>query len=179
MKEVNQSPAGRREVTGPLETERQARELPAVRAVYAAFDASPGLGRMAPHNHRMLCEAAAAAGVELGAYDHRIMLWLAGWEPTTCIVLAGLIRRAAATAHRLTADGGADAGPAAWRVMMPPKDKRLVLEALDLAADYKRDRAATCSDCDSGPADLCGHCEARLARAADFDAIAARLGGAR
>jgi hypothetical protein len=34
----------------PLESERQAREMPAVRAAYEAFRASPGVGRMAPHN---------------------------------------------------------------------------------------------------------------------------------
>jgi hypothetical protein len=32
--------------------------------------------------------------VELGAYDHRILVWLAGWEPTICAVIAGLITRA-------------------------------------------------------------------------------------
>ena len=87
-------------VTGPLESERQARELPAVRAVYEAFRASPGVGRMAPHNHRMLEEACSAAGVEPGAFDHRILLWLAGFEPTTCAVVAGLIGRAAARGAR-------------------------------------------------------------------------------
>ena len=84
----------------PLETERQAQELPAVRAVYEAFRASPGVGRMAPHNHRMLDEACSAARVEPGVFDHRILLWLAGFEPTTCAVIAGLISRAAAGSAR-------------------------------------------------------------------------------
>ena len=88
-------------MTGPFETEAQARETPAVQAVWRAFDAAPGVGRMAPHNHRMLCESLAAAGVELGAYDHRIVAWLAGWEPATCAVVAGLVSRAyAAGAER-------------------------------------------------------------------------------
>jgi hypothetical protein len=78
----------------PLDTEQQARELPAVRAVYDAFDADPGVGRMAPRNAAMLEEACSAAGVELGAYDRRILAWLAGWEPSTCAVVAGLITRA-------------------------------------------------------------------------------------
>jgi hypothetical protein len=86
--------------SAPLETERQAQELPAVRAVYEAFRASPGVGRMAPHNHRMLEDACSAAGVEPGAFDHRILLWLAGFEPTTCAVVAGLISRAAAGGAR-------------------------------------------------------------------------------
>ena len=30
----------------------------------------------------------------LGAYDRRILGWLARWEPTTCAVVAGLITRA-------------------------------------------------------------------------------------
>jgi hypothetical protein len=37
-------------MTGPYETEQQVRELPAVRAVYDAFDAAPRQGRMTPHN---------------------------------------------------------------------------------------------------------------------------------
>lgn len=73
----------------PVETEAQARQLPAVRGVYAAFDSAPGVGRMAPHNLAMLTEACAAARVELGAYDTRILGWLAGWEPQTCAVIAG------------------------------------------------------------------------------------------
>jgi hypothetical protein len=79
---------------GPFETEREARELPAVRAVYAAFDADPGLGKMTPHIHRMILDALAAAGVYLGAYDHRIAEWLAGWEPQTVAVIAGWVQRA-------------------------------------------------------------------------------------
>ena len=63
---------------GPFETERQVRELPAVRAVYEAFGADPGVGRMARHNERMLRESCAAAGVALGAFDARIVSWLAG-----------------------------------------------------------------------------------------------------
>jgi hypothetical protein len=81
--------------SGPYETEDHARETPEVRAVRAAFDADPGPGRMAPHNLRMLLDAVAAAGVQVGAYDVRILEWLAGWEPPTCAVIAGLITRAA------------------------------------------------------------------------------------
>ena len=78
----------------PVETEEQARLLPAVRAVYAAFDADPGTGKMAPHSHRLLCEALTAAGVELGGYDHRIAEWLSTWEPQTVAVIAGWVQRA-------------------------------------------------------------------------------------
>src|SRR6266446_5516442 len=79
---------------GPFETERQARELPAVRAIYDAMHASTRRGVMGEMGHRLLCEACAAAGVELGAFDHRIVLWLAGFEPEACAAVAGLIARA-------------------------------------------------------------------------------------
>ncbi|MFJ9542374.1 hypothetical protein ACIRPX_34650 [Streptomyces sp. NPDC101225] len=36
-----------------------------------------------------------AAGVELGAYDRRIIDWLAGWDYPTVATIASLIRRAA------------------------------------------------------------------------------------
>ncbi|HUY45622.1 MAG TPA: hypothetical protein VMV92_07835 [Streptosporangiaceae bacterium] len=40
---------------------------------------------------RDVCER---AGVTLGAFDARILAWLAGWEPETCAVLVGLVTRA-------------------------------------------------------------------------------------
>jgi hypothetical protein len=80
---------------GPYETEREARETPAARAVYEAFDAGPGPGKMAPGNMKMMLDAVGAAGVQVGAYDVRILEWLAGYEPQMCAVIAGLITRAA------------------------------------------------------------------------------------
>jgi len=56
-----------------------------------------------------------------------------------------------------------------------PADLGLVLDALDVAADYKRDRAATCPDCDASPADLCGTCEWRLQQADEYDALAEKI----
>lgn len=41
-----------------------------------------------------------AAGVELGAYDMRIVDWLAGWEWSTVSVIASLIRRANASTNQ-------------------------------------------------------------------------------
>ena len=64
---------------------------------------------MAPHCHRILEDACSAAGVETGAYDHRILAWLAGWGPGTCAVVAGLITRAheaGAAARGMTEAGG-------------------------------------------------------------------------
>jgi hypothetical protein len=82
------------DLPGPFDTEEQARSLPEVQAVYAAFDLDPGVGKMAPHNHRLLCQALTSAGVDLGAYDHRIVSWLAGWEPATVAVIASWVQRA-------------------------------------------------------------------------------------
>jgi hypothetical protein len=78
-------------MTGPFQTEREARELPAVRAVYAAFEADPGPGKMTAPNLRMLLDAVTSAGIHVGAYDVQILEWLAGYEPQTCAVIAGLI----------------------------------------------------------------------------------------
>lgn len=83
---------------GPFETEQQARQTPAARAVWAAVRAAPGPGAMEPRNRKLIEDACRAAGVKLGAYDARIVSWLAGWEPQMCAVIAGLIRRAATSA---------------------------------------------------------------------------------
>jgi hypothetical protein len=78
---------------GPFGTEAEVRALPAVQAVYAAFRADPGVGKMIGPNHTLL-DALAAAGVYLGGYDHRIAAWLANWEPQTVAVIAGWVQRA-------------------------------------------------------------------------------------
>jgi hypothetical protein len=92
-------------VSGPYETECQAAD--AARHIY---DSPPGTGAWAAGNHRLLLDACASAGVYLGAYDHRIIEWLAGWEPSTCAVIAGLITRAHA-AGQDTAGGPGTAQP--------------------------------------------------------------------
>ncbi len=83
-------------MTGPYQNEREAAAAaqPALVQPMRSFHGRPR--GMAQGCHRLLCEACTAAGVELGAYDHKILLWLAEWEPTTCAVIAGIIRRAAA-----------------------------------------------------------------------------------
>lgn len=139
-------------MSGPFETEREA-----AASVQHILDSPPGTGARTDGNHRLLEDACHASGVRLGAFDHRILLWLAGWEPSTCVV-AGFIARA----HR--------AGTA-----LDPAQLVTVLDALDVAAEYKRDRAATCPDCEASPAGLCGTCEWRLARADDYDALAEAL----
>lgn len=82
-------------MNGPLDTERDARALPEVEAIWEAFRADPGTGKMRPLITAMLEQACESAGVELGDYDHRILRWLAGFEPQTAAVVASLITRAA------------------------------------------------------------------------------------
>ena len=146
-------------VTGPFATEREAREDPAVWAIYEAALTAWQPGALGEGNRRILSEALGGAGVKLGAYDARIVNWLAGYEPTTCAVVAGLITRAAA---KLAAG-----------------DLGTVLEALDVAADRKRDLVEVCGDCQYDPDGRCGTCTSRLERADAYDALAAKLGGAR
>jgi hypothetical protein len=80
---------------GPYRTEREARETPAARAVYEAVRADPGVGKMTPHNLKLMLDAVGAARVQVGAYDVRILEWLANYEPEIAVVIAGLITRAA------------------------------------------------------------------------------------
>lgn len=80
---------------GPYETERQARAEKFPREAYARHR----VGRDAPTDANAaalahLVAACEAAGVELGAYDLRILRWLAGWEPETVQVVMGLVGRA-------------------------------------------------------------------------------------
>jgi hypothetical protein len=153
-------------VSGPFETERQAAD--AARHIY---DSPPGTGAWGAGNHKLLEDACTSAGIQLGAYDHAILLWLAGWEPSTCAVVAGLITRA----HRpeLAEARAALLGTAAT---LDAGQLRTVLEALDVAADYKRDRVAACPDC-YGDAPFCSTCESRLDQADNYDALAKTLRG--
>jgi len=84
------SPAAGR---GPYQTGRQA--AGAAGAMHAAAGGSVTAG-----NYQMLIRACAAARVQLGDWDRRVLAWLAGWEPATCAVIAGLICRAAAAPPR-------------------------------------------------------------------------------
>jgi hypothetical protein len=165
---------------GPFETGRQVREQPAVRAVYDAFEAAPGVGRMARHNERMLWESCAAAGVALGAFDARVVSWLSGWEPGTCAVIAGLISRAhlagrcgqAAGTEPHGTDLAGNSGLLAGKVAV-------VLAALVDAAELICEQAAWCWECEVAPSALCSVHEEALARAEDFDRLAVLLRGQR
>ena len=57
-------------------------------------------------------------------------------------------------------------------VTVPAGEIKTLLAALDIAADYKRDRAAACADCTS---QSCPTCESRLQHARTYDRLAAHL----
>jgi hypothetical protein len=82
-------------VSGPFETEDEARADPRVRAVYAAMQASTEF-RMQDGAARIITSACEQAGVQLGAYEARIVRWVAGFEPQSALVIAALVERAAA-----------------------------------------------------------------------------------
>lgn len=78
-------------MTGPFSTEQQARA-----AAHEVVTPEPGWSVLrAAGNRELLTRALAGAGVETGAYDERILGWLAGWEDATCAVIAGWVTRAA------------------------------------------------------------------------------------
>lgn len=80
----------------PIETADQARRHPAVELAHGLARETTRRGVLAEQSHKILCSALSEAGVEVGFYDHRIITWLAGYEPETCAVIASLITRAAA-----------------------------------------------------------------------------------
>jgi hypothetical protein len=68
-------------MTRPFETEREA--MDSVRWIY---DMMPGPGSQpwSDANEGLIVQALVTTGVPLGAYDQRIVRWLARWEP--CVV---------------------------------------------------------------------------------------------
>ena len=75
-------------MTGPFEQESDARA-----SVQGIYRMAPGIG-WTEANQRYLDHALARAGVPLGSYDHQIIRWLAGWEPSTVAVVAGWVTMA-------------------------------------------------------------------------------------
>lgn len=99
-------------MNGPYDTEGQAAAEPMPTEVRSLR--RPGADARAVDSAvlRHVEQACADTGVELGAYDQRILRWLAGWEPEVAQVVIGLIRRA----HQSGIDGrpwaiGLDANP--------------------------------------------------------------------
>ena len=66
--------------------------------------------------------------------------------------------------------GSQPAGPAT--VIVSADQAKTLLAALDDAAEYKRDRAATCADCAD---QSCTTCHQRLRAADAYDQIAAQI----
>jgi hypothetical protein len=134
-------------MTGPYETEQQVRELPAVRAIYDTMHVSHRRGVIGELVYRLLDEACEAASVKVGAYDHRILTWLAGFEPETCAVVAGLITRAHEAGTAVTGE---------HPVNLTAEQAATVRRALADAEVYRRQRAAAwCAGCESSPTGKC------------------------
>ena len=77
---------------GPFRTEADTR--PVTRPIYASQRS------LKEGNRELLDRVIVAAGIEMGEFDHRTLDWLAGWEPFTVAVVAGLIDRAWQTRGR-------------------------------------------------------------------------------
>lgn len=72
---------------GPYGTEQE--------AVASSRQRATGAGDQHAANLAALLAASSDAGIELGSYDHRVLKWLAGYEPQVVEVLAAIIERAA------------------------------------------------------------------------------------
>jgi hypothetical protein len=150
--------------TGPFETETQAIALPAVRAIYAAFAAAPRVGGMDEPCRQLLAGSLEAAGVSLGAYDRRVLAWLAGWEPQIIAVIAAWITRAR------------HPGQASPGVTLTREQAGIVLAALEDAAGWRETRAtSTCQDCAESPVELCDDHATDLDLAGAYRELARRL----
>jgi hypothetical protein len=84
---------------GPYETETEAFAAPMPRELRALHDA--GQIRSGDPDHlarntvlRHLEQACAGSGVDLGTFDRRTLVWLAGWDTSSAQVVIGLVRRA-------------------------------------------------------------------------------------
>lgn len=86
-------------MTGPYETEADALDGPVrqeIRALHKAGHYSNELSQVVRAAQlRHLEDACRDASVDLGAFDRKIVEWLAGYESSTVQVIIGLIARAA------------------------------------------------------------------------------------
>jgi hypothetical protein len=60
-------------------------------------------------------------------------------------------------------------------LVLTEEQRSTVLSALDVAAEYLRERATYCAECEASPAELCDGCALRLSRADDYDALSREL----
>lgn len=130
-------------MSGPYETEHDAAIEPMPRAVSALHRAGrvrTGDPDRIVHG-TMLAEllgACADAGIEVGAYDRRILSWAASWETTTAQVFADLIRRAHAAG---AATRGAIVVDADLLDRLPDEAPRLAALAADQPRHFQREGA--------------------------------------
>lgn len=86
---------------GPFGDAREARA-----AAHTIIPPGPDLSVLEEEQCRALLErACAAAGVELGVWDARVLRWMAGYEDSLCAAVAGMIGRAYEAGQR-SRDGG-------------------------------------------------------------------------
>jgi hypothetical protein len=101
-------------------------------------EAAPYLG-YCPPEVRQEAFCAVLEGVELGAYDERMIAWLAGWDDPTCRTIASLMWRCR-LAGSVTAPGS---------VVLTPADAETVRQALADASAWRSWHAegAGCEAC--------------------------------
>ena len=79
---------------GPFNDERQALSTRAAARIRTAYEAAPGYGAGIPEALRVMTEACAECGVELGRMDLSTLQDIAWRETFETVSLAGMIRRA-------------------------------------------------------------------------------------
>jgi len=100
--EPEEIPLDEEATSGPFETEREARDA----ALERGGPPEDGWTILsAEQNLAMLLGACADAGITVGAYDSRILHWLAGFEDATCMAVAGWVLRAHAAGAAGTSAG--------------------------------------------------------------------------
>jgi hypothetical protein len=108
--------------------------------------------------------------VDLGAYDLRIVSWLAGWERQTVAVVAGWVQRAAIRA--CLARGLVS-------VELSRADLALILDALtDTRNALDPEGVRDCADCREAQAGQCQRHRDDRRKAAECNSLHARLAGA-
>jgi hypothetical protein len=88
--------------TGPFQNEADARQA----ALELGGPPRAGWSILsADQNEQMLAGACSAAGLGLSAYERRTLAWLAGFEDSTCAVIACLITRAHESGREVMTNG--------------------------------------------------------------------------
>jgi hypothetical protein len=96
------------------------------------------------------------------------------------------------TAEDLRVPGDITLGPGRWHpdcvqaspevapAVLTPEQRKVVLDALEVAAEYRRYRASlTCEACATSPTEVCPDHATDLDRAEEYDHLVGQIGGAR